>query len=90
VIVKKNKMANQFQVDKSKQFIQEGMTLISEMSSEKYLRRHKMDLLREINNDKETPKNRRDVNEDGLFEAEECDSPDHVCKCGQKTLSEHT
>ncbi len=84
-------MANQFQVDKSEQFIQEGMTLISEMSSEKYLRRHEMDLLREINNDKQTPKNKRIVNEDGLFEAEEdCSHPDHKCKCGQQTLSEHT
>ena len=83
-------MANQFQVDKSEQFIQEGMTLISEMSSEKHLRKHQMDLLREINNDKETPKKKRIVNEDGLFEAEEdCSHPDHVCKCGQQTLSEH-
>ena len=47
-------------------------------------------LLREIANDRETPKNKRIVNEDGLFEAEDCDAPDHVCKCGQKTLSEHT
>ena len=28
-------------------------------------------LLREINNDKQVPKNKRIVNEDGLFEAEE-------------------
>ena len=47
-------------------------------------------LLREIANDRETPKNKRIVNEDGLFEAEDCDAPGHVCKCGQKTLSEHT
>ena len=47
-------------------------------------------LLREIANDSETPRNKRIVNEDGLFEVEDCSHPDHVCKCGQKTLSEHT
>ena len=46
-------------------------------------------LLREIANDKITPKNKRIVNEDGLFESEDCDDPNHVCKCGQQTLSEH-
>jgi uncharacterized protein (UPF0147 family) len=48
-------------------------------------------LLREINNDNQVPKNKRIVNEDGLFESEEdCSYPDHVCKCEQQTLSEHT
>jgi len=48
-------------------------------------------LLREINNDNQVPKNKRIVNEDGFFESEEdCSHPDHVCKCGQQTLSEHT
>jgi len=48
-------------------------------------------LLREINNDGQTPKNKRIVNQDGLFESEgDCSDPDHECKCGQQTLSEHT
>ena len=47
-------------------------------------------LLREIANDKQTPKNKRKPNTDGLFETTDCSDPDHICTCGsqQVTLTE--
>ena len=47
-------------------------------------------LLREIANDDQTPKNRRRQNTDGLFETTDCSDPDHICTCGaeQITLTE--
>ena len=47
-------------------------------------------LLREIANDDETPKNKRRQNTDGLFETTDCSHPDHICTCGdqQVTLTE--
>lgn len=85
-------MANQFQVDKSSDFASK-MTLINEVSSDKYLDQHRrqmeeQNLLREIANDKSTPKNQRKVNTDGLFEAEDCSHPDHQCTCGQQVIIE--
>lgn len=68
------------------------MTLINEVSSDKHLERYKMDqeLLREIANDDQTPKNKRRQNTDGLFETTDCSDPDHICTCGaeQITLTE--
>ena len=48
------------------------------------------ELLREIANDDQTPKNKRQQNTDGLFETTDCSHPDHVCTCGaqQVTLTE--
>ena len=47
-------------------------------------------LLREIANDDQTPKNKRQQNTDGLFETTDCSHPDHICTCGdqQVTLTE--
>ena len=47
-------------------------------------------LLREIANDDQTPKNKRRQNTDGLFETTDCSDPDHICTCGsqQMTLTE--
>ncbi len=47
-------------------------------------------MLREINNDNQTPRNKRKVNADGLFETSDCSDPDHICTCGsqQVTLTE--
>ena len=87
-------MANQFQVDKSSDFASR-MTLINEVSSDKYLEQHRrqmeeQNLLREIANDVNTPKNQRRQNTDGLFEKTDCSHPDHQCTCGaqQVTLTE--
>ena len=46
--------------------------------------------LREIANDNQTPRNKRKVNQDGLFETSDCSDPDHICTCGtqQVTLTE--
>ena len=43
-------------------------------------------LLREIANDVNTPKNQRRQNTDGLFEADSCDHPDHQCTCGTQQV----
>ena len=87
-------MANQFQVDKSSDFASR-MTLINEVSSDKYLEQHRRNMeeqnfLREIANDVQTPKNKRQQNTDGLFETTDCSHPDHQCTCGdeQMTLTE--
>ena len=47
-------------------------------------------LLREIANDDQTPRNKRRQNTDGLFETTDCSDPDHICTCGaqQITLTE--
>jgi hypothetical protein len=47
-------------------------------------------LLREIANDGLTPKKKKSVNTDGLFETTDCSHPDHQCTCGdqQVTLNE--
>jgi len=47
-------------------------------------------LLREIANDQLTPKKKKTVNTDGLFETTDCSHPDHQCTCGsqQVTLNE--
>ena len=84
-------MANQFQVDKSQEFNQR-MTLINEVSSDKYLEQHRrqmedQNLLREIANDGQTPKNQRQQNTDGLFETTDCSHPDHQCTCGAKQVT---
>ena len=34
--------------------------------------------LREIANDNQTPRNKRKVNQDGLFETSDCSDPDHI------------
>ena len=48
-------------------------------------------LPREISNDKQVPKNKRIVNEDGLFEAEEdCAIQIMYVSVDKQTLSEHT
>ena len=83
-------MANQFQVDKSSDFVSR-MTLINEVSSDKYLEKHRrqmeeQNLLREIANDVNTPKNQRRPNTDGLFEADDCSHPDHQCTCGSQQV----
>ena len=48
------------------------------------------EFLREIANDKQTPRQMRKVNTDGLFETTDCSAPDHICTCGseQVTLTE--
>jgi uncharacterized protein (UPF0147 family) len=48
------------------------------------------EFLREIANDKQTPRQMRKVNTDGLFETTDCSEPDHICTCGseQVTLTE--
>ena len=43
-------------------------------------------LLREIANDVNTPKNQRRPNTDGLFEADDCSHPDHQCTCGSQQV----
>jgi len=43
-------------------------------------------LLREIANDKITPKNQRKVNTDGLFEAEDCPTCGGDCGCGTQQV----
>lgn len=45
------------------------------------------EFLREISNDKEVPKQRRKINEDGLFETTDCTDPDHQCTCGAKQVT---
>ena len=47
-------------------------------------------LLREIANDNQTPRNKKKVNKDGLFETTDCSDPNHQCSCGsqQVTLTE--
>lgn len=44
------------------------------------------EFLREIANDKKVPKQRRQINEDGLFEADDCSDPDHQCTCGSESV----
>ena len=44
-------------------------------------------LLREIANDGQTPKNRRKLNTDGLFETTDCSHPDHQCTCGAQQIT---
>ena len=44
-------------------------------------------LLREIANDGQTPKNRRKLNTDGLFETTDCSHPDHQCTCGSQPIT---
>ena len=84
-------MANQFQVDKSQEF-NNRMTLANEVSSDKYLEQHRrqmedQNLLREIANDGQTPKNKRQPNTDGLFETSDCSHPDHQCTCGSEQVT---
>ena len=84
-------MANQFQVDKSSDFASK-MTLINEVSSDKYLEQHRrnveeQNLLREIANDVQTPKNQRRQNTDGLFETTDCPQCDDGCTCGSKQVT---
>tara|TARA_E500000318_G_C3369966_1_gene138110 strand:- start:341 stop:502 length:162 start_codon:yes stop_codon:yes gene_type:complete len=43
-------------------------------------------LLREIANDNQTPKNKKKVNSDGLFETIDCSDPDHQCTCGPQQV----
>ena len=46
------------------------------------------EFMREIANDRETPKNKKKLNEDGFFESEEdCSDPNHVFKCGEKRIT---
>ena len=44
-------------------------------------------LLREIANDVQTPKNKRQQNTDGLFETTDCSHPDHQCTCGDEQVT---
>ena len=44
-------------------------------------------LLREIANDDQTPKNKRRQNTDGLFETTDCSDPDHECSCGSQPMT---
>ena len=44
-------------------------------------------LLREIANDGQTPKNRKKLNTDGLFETTDCSDPDHQCTCGSQPIT---
>ncbi len=44
-------------------------------------------LLREIANDGQIPKNRRKPNTDGLFETTDCSHPDHQCTCGAQPIT---
>lgn len=44
------------------------------------------EFLREIANDKKVPKQRRQINEDGLFEADDCSDPNHQCTCGSESV----
>ena len=44
-------------------------------------------LLREIANDKLTPKKKKEVNTDGLFETTDCSDPDHICTCGSEQIT---
>ena len=44
-------------------------------------------LLREIANDKLTPKKKKPVNTDGLFETTDCSDPDHICTCGSEQIT---
>tara|TARA_B100001559_G_scaffold196133_1_gene164112 strand:+ start:588 stop:869 length:282 start_codon:yes stop_codon:yes gene_type:complete len=53
-------------------------------------RRKKMgehEFLREIANDKETPRQMRKVNTDGLFETTDCSDPNHQCTCGSQPVT---
>ena len=43
--------------------------------------------LREIANDVQTPKNKRQQNTDGLFETTDCSHPDHQCTCGDEQMT---
>lgn len=43
-------------------------------------------LLREIANDNQTPRNKKKVNSDGLFETTDCSDPDHECICGSQQV----
>ena len=44
-------------------------------------------MLREIANDDQTPKNKRQQNTDGLFETSDCSHPDHICTCGSEQVT---
>lgn len=44
-------------------------------------------LLREIANDAQTPKNKRQQNTDGLFETTDCSHPDHQCTCSDEQVT---
>jgi len=44
-------------------------------------------LLREIANDKLTPKKKRLVNTDGLFETTDCSDPNHICTCDSEQIT---
>ena len=44
-------------------------------------------LLREIANDDKTPKNRRQIVEDGFYEATDCSDPNHQCACGAQQVT---
>ena len=44
-------------------------------------------LLREIANYVNTPKNQRKPNTDGLFETDDCSHPDHQCTCGSQPVT---
>ena len=44
-------------------------------------------LLREIANDNQTPRNKKKVNKDGLFETTDCSDPDHICTCGSQQIT---
>ena len=44
-------------------------------------------MLREIANDKLTPKKKRLVNTDGLFETTDCSDPNHICTCDSEQIT---
>jgi|TARA_X000001036_G_C19997173_1_gene528781 hypothetical protein len=44
-------------------------------------------MLREIANDNLTPKTKKKVNTDGLFETTDCSHPDHQCTCGAQPIT---
>ena len=44
-------------------------------------------MLREIANDDKTPKQRKQIVEDGFYEATDCSHPDHQCTCSSQQVT---
>lgn len=44
-------------------------------------------LLREIANDDKTPSKRKQIVEDGFYEATDCSDPSHICTCGSEQVT---